>query len=367
MLIKNALLPDLSTIDILIENDKIVKIGSEIIGTASLDLKAQAFISSGWIDAHAHAFNGIEFIGDDIDTIGIKSGVTTLIDAGTVGALNYDQIVTEKKSVITDVKSLLNISQIGIIRQNELANLDDLNQVKVMDLVSKEADIVGLKVRMSGSVVENNGITPLIIAKETATKLNVPLMIHIGNPPPDVDDVLKLLSKGDIITHCFHGKASNLFDNSSQTESLLLDCLKRGVLIDVGHGTDSFSFDIAKRAMQKGIYPNTISSDIYRKNRINGPVFDFATTMSKFLYVGYKHSDIITMVTKNAAEMFGLTEIGEMVEGKKADFTIYQIKDQEVELTDSTGKKVIANQKFVVNAVIKNGEYYQLEDNELTC
>ncbi len=63
------------------------------------------------------------------------------------------------------------------------------------------------------------------------------------------------------------------------------DARARGVHFDVGHGAGSFNFEIARKALDQGFLPDSISTDIYTLN-INGPVYDMPTTMSKFLHLG---------------------------------------------------------------------------------
>ncbi|VEA07022.1 dihydroorotase [Salmonella enterica subsp. salamae] len=82
--------------------------------------------------------------------------------------------------------------------------------------------------------------------------------------------------------------------------------LARGVRLDVGHGTASLSFAVAKRAISLGILPHTISSDIYCRNRINGPVHSLANVMSKFLAIGMSLPQVIACVTANAADSLNL-------------------------------------------------------------
>ena len=53
---------------------------------------------------------------------------------------------------------------------------------------------------------------------------------------------------------------------------MLLDAVNRGVHLDVGHGNASFSFKVAEAAKRHDIALNTISTDIYRKNRARSSV-----------------------------------------------------------------------------------------------
>lgn len=113
-----------------------------------------------------------------------------------------------------------------------------------------------------------------------------------------MDEIADLLTHGDIITHCYNGKPNRILTPKGELRSAVKRALDRGVLLDVGHGSASFSFDVAEIAIKQGIYPNTISSDIYCKNRIKGPVYSLAYVMSKFLLVGLSLSQVIDCVTK---------------------------------------------------------------------
>lgn len=363
MLIKNAKQIDGKLFDIQINNGNLEKIGHNLVGSEVIDLEGKYYVSAGWIDGHAHAFNEFEFIGDEIDTIGVESGVTTLIDAGTVGVDNIENLIAANNNSLTDVYSLLNISKIGIIRQNELADLDNVNIEEFKMAVCKYPSIIkGIKARMSGSVVEGNGIKPLVLAKEIQSQTNLPLMVHIGNPNPDLDDILKLLGKGDILTHCFHNKKYNILDNSKVTQHLIHEAIDRGLYLDVGHGTSSFSYGLFKRAREKDIDCDVISTDIYRHNRIHGPVYDMKTTISKFLNLGVSHENIIEKITSKPADIYNLNDRGRIKIGLKADLTIYEIVNKDTKLIDSDGMELEADKSFEVKYVIKSGKLIQIGD-----
>lgn len=126
---------------------------------------------------------------------------------------------------------------------------------------------------------------------------------------------------------------------------MLLDAVNRGVHLDVGHGNASFSFKVAEAAKRHGIAFHTISTDIYRKNRIHGPVYSMAHVLSKFLYLGYPLEEVIDAVTKNAAEWLKKPELGRIQEGDIANLTLFTVKDEKVTLIDSEG----------ISALLKEG------------
>lgn len=196
--------------------------------------------------------------------------------------------------------------------------------------------IVGLKARMSSNVVGENGITPLARAKAMQQENGgLPLMVHIGNNPPDLDEIADLLTSGDIITHCYNGKPNRILTPSGELKSAISRALQRGVRLDIGHGTASFSFEVARRAIAMGILPHTISSDIYCRNRIDGPVRSLALVMSKFLAIGMSLPQVIDCVTANAADGLRLTHKGRLEVGYDADLTLFTLAQTPTVLVDA--------------------------------
>lgn len=63
--------------------------------------------------------------------------------------------------------ALLNISKWGIVEQDELADLSKIQANLVKEKLTEFPEfIVGIKARMSKTVVGNNGLTPLEWAKK---------------------------------------------------------------------------------------------------------------------------------------------------------------------------------------------------------
>lgn len=357
LILKNAKLIDESIIDIAIKAGKIVNIG-KINETAlkMIDLENQCYVSAGWIDSHTHCFARSPIYHDEPDLVGVDAGVTAIVDAGSVGALDVDEFYQLALQAKTHVYSFLNISKIGLIRQSELSDMHDIDVPLFDAMLQKYPDfIIGIKVRMSRSVVGNNGIHPLVLAKEMQNKSGLPLMIHVGNNPPELDEIAALLTKGDIITHCFNGKPNKIFDKDNNLRDSIKRAIERGVILDIGHGGESFSFAVAERAKCLDIYPNTISSDIYSTNRLQGPVFSLANVMTKFICLGYSKQRIIDSVTINAAEILHLRNKGKLVEGYDADLTVFNIRPEKMMLSDAEGETRECNEKFVPLASIIAG------------
>lgn len=364
LLLRRARLVDDTVTDIAIVAGKIAALG-DLSGPASktLDLQGEHYVSAGWIDSHVHCYPNSPIYHDQPDSVGIATGVTTVIDAGSTGADDIDDFYAITREAVTEVYALLNISRVGLIAQNELANLDNIDAAAARAAVQRHPDfIVGLKARMSSSVVGENGITPLARAKAIQQQNDgLPLMVHIGNNPPNLDDIAELLTSGDIITHCYNGKSNRILTPGGELRASVMQAIARGVRLDVGHGSASFSFAVAKQAISLGILPQTISSDIYCRNRINGPVRSLAHVMSKFLAIGLSLPQVIACVTDHAAEALRLKQKGRLAVGFDADLTIFDLRRQPVLFTDAEEESLQAEQLLTPLAAIRAGKGYLTE------
>ena len=356
----NVVLPDGRRADIAITDGVIRELLPPGEGRADRMVDGKGhYVSPGWIDLHVHAMAELDPYGDEIDEIGVKQGVAAIVDAGSCGADRIGGLVAAAAESKTRVQAFLNISHIGLERIDELSRLDWIDETKLQEALRQHSGfIVGLKARISRSVVKDQGLEPLRIARAWSDRYSLPLMVHIGSGPPAIADVLKLLREGDIVTHFLNGKANNLFDENGRPIPALLEAIARGIHLDVGHGTASFSFDVAEKAKASGIHPSTISTDIYRNNRLNGPVFSMADTMSKFLLLGYSLQEVIAMVTRNAAVRIGRPECGHIHPGAPADLTLFELKQGFKRLIDSEGQERIASKYIEAKGVVVGGTYY---------
>ena len=364
LLLRRARLVDDTLTDIAIQDGKIAALG-EISAPShkTIELDGNYYVSAGWIDSHVHCYPNSPIYHDQPDSVGIATGVTTVIDAGSTGADDVDDFYQLTRQSATDVYALLNISRVGLIAQNELANMANIDADAVKQAVQRHPDfIVGLKARMSSSVVGENGITPLERAKAIQQQNgDLPLMVHIGNNPPNLDEIAELLSSGDIITHCYNGKPNRILTPEGELRSSIVRALKRGVRLDVGHGTASFSFEVARRAIAMGILPDTISSDIYCRNRIDGPVRSLALVMSKFLAIGMTLPQVIACVTSQAADGLRLSRKGRLEVGYDADLTLFTLASTPTLLVDAEKESLQADKILLPLAAIRAGKGYLTE------
>lgn len=216
-------------------------------------------ISPGWVDLHTHVYDGMTQISVHPDRVGIDQGVHLLADAGSAGAATISGLAKYVlPSVRTKVLAWINIGSHGLVHLREVADPTFIDVDATIAAVEAHRNLIrGIKVRSSGAIVGAMGIQPLQLAKFVARATETPLMVHIGEAPPMIEDILDMLDQGDVVTHCFHGKAGRPWDNTGRPVPALLRALDRGVILDVGHGAASFDIEVARTATTLGIRPTT--------------------------------------------------------------------------------------------------------------
>jgi dihydroorotase len=332
------------TVDVLVAKDGLIADVAASIASgdeAEIIEASGAYLSPGWTDLHVHVWYGGTDISLKPEQCGAARGVTTLVDAGSAGEANFhglrEYVIEPAKE---NVYAFLNLGSIGLVACNRVSELIDIRSIDIdRTIATVEANrdvIVGLKVRASHVITGGWDLTPVKLAKKLGRILKLPLMVHVGEPPPLYDDVLGLLTEGDIVTHCFNGKAGGSIIEDEDLYRLAEQAAARGVVLDVGHGGASFSFDVARAALARGLPPRTISTDLHNRS-LDGSVWDMATTMSKLLSLGMKLDDVVTASTTAPRRAIGLPADELLGTGKPAEFTLFDVVESELAVKDSQG------------------------------
>jgi dihydroorotase len=320
----------------------------------------------GMIDLHVHVFEGISYLGVAPDPACLARGVTTVVDAGTSGA---DTFPGFRKYIIeaseTRIFATLNISSQGMLSR-EIGELDDIqwaNVSKALQCIEANRDLIlGVKVRLTRDsiVSENAGLQPLYRAREAADAAGLPIMVHPQNAwCASLDDVLAVMAKGDILTHTYHGMSHGILDEAGQVRRAVRKARERGVLFDVGHGAGSFNWQVCETALAQEFPPDTISTDLHTAN-INGPVYDLATTISKFLHLGFTLGQALARVTAVPAQTIGMAgQIGTLAVGAWGDAVVLGLHEGAYDLWDCHKQVRQARQLLVPEVVIKGGRVYK--------
>jgi dihydroorotase len=354
--------------DIAVSGHTVIRIAESIEpGEARHVLDARGkIVTPGLIDIHVHVYDGVAPLGIPADPTCIAKGVTTAVDAGSAGAHTFPGL---RKYVIdkvdTRIFALLNISVVGqstLSTDNPYGELLDLryaNPKLAVRTIEQNRDVIlGVKIRLTRNIAGDHDLKALKLAREAADAAGLPLMVHIGGSYSPLKDILAELKKGDVITHSFRGGDGGILDNSGRVLPEVHSALARGVHLDIGHGAGSFSFDTAEKALKQDVLPGTISSDVHQFN-FNGPVFDLATTLSKFLHLGMTLEQVIERATRNPAAAFRFPQqLGTLREGAEADIAVFQLAEGDFEFTDALGEKRIGHRKLAPVATVKSGRIY---------
>lgn len=403
-LLLNTDTSELNTGDVAIKGDRIIAIENVPVNyVANRVIDATGLVvTPGIIDIHTHVAGGlrrsspyVEDMMQDADTAGVNSGVTTVVDAGSCGITNIGGLVNHViPNAKTRVLALLNVGSLGVNRVPEVTSaLDIEHDAAVATIQSRKDVIIGVKARMVSPGISELGIDLPKAAKAIADEAGVRLMVHVGDTTGQSDQALnaapkilaEILTENDIVTHSFSAARGGLLSFPSPAggraagdggRALLneaLDARARGVKFDIGVGGRNFSFDAAKRVLDGGLIPDTISSDVTLQSRYVGTSFSQMDCIGKVISLGIGLEDALMMSTRNPAAVLssslppfdGGSAVGDggfeqmlgcMAPGTHADLTILRVHEGEWEYIDGDGNINIGPYALEPVSCIRDGQ-----------
>ncbi len=310
-------------------------------------------VTPGLIDLHAHFYGYYAAVLPDAHCL--SEGTTTAVDAGGAGHLTFDdfdrKIISKSK---TNVFALINIAGEGMVGLPE-QDLDAMN----VDLTTAKIDqrpdrIVGVKV----AHYAGPGWQPLDRGVQAAENTGTYVMVDQApiKSRPNNEMLLEHLRPGDITTHCY-GFDKPMIDSDDKVKPYFFKARERGVKFDVGHGAGSFSFRIAKNAIDQGFPPDTVSTDMHTASILSNQG-TMPETMTKMLVLGMDLPDIIKRSTWTPALTIGHPELGNIGQTAFADIAVLEIAEGDFGLTDNgSGNRVYPTGKRIVcQMTVRNGE-----------
>lgn len=354
--------------DIGIIGDRIVDIEGKHVEAETIIDADDCFVLPGLIDYHLHAFYDGTAISVNTDIICLPNGVTSVVDAGSSGWVNYPIF---KNYVITQssvkIKSYLNVVNVGLstLGGGPTSYLENTNPInynidKIKATLEGDTDILGLKLRYSKELSFNRGFTqdPLEVTAKLARELNTNFCVHVTDSTKPLYELAAYFEKGDVLAHCYHGVGHTIIGEDNKVYPQIKEARERGVIFDCSNGVAHFDFDIAQAAFADGFYPDIISTDLTVKNSLRtDKVFSLLFVMSKYINMGMPFFDVVEAVTTTPAKLMKMEgQIGTLDAGAYADVAILKMKTKNTVFSDTKGKQIQGNCYLDNLATICNGQ-----------
>jgi dihydroorotase len=306
----------------------------------------------------------------DVDPVSSQGGVTTFVDGGSAGSLNF---MAFRRYVIDRVRSnlyaLLNVSAIGQavdglqgVNAWETDDLRFLHLDSAVEVVEQNRDrIVGIKLRIHTGLAS---LLPLAAARELADAVGLPLVVHTMKAPPAFRELLPYLRSGDVITHMYHAGPGGLVDRHGKIAPEYQEARKRGVLFDTGTARFHTCHPVARTAIDQGFLPDTISTDLCLTNYRHITI-DMPTTLTRFMALGLSLEEALLRVTREPAKSLPPGRgHGRLAEGLAADIALFALEPGEFVYEDFFGDRLEATRRLVCRGTVKDGRLLTPEEQE---
>jgi dihydroorotase len=343
--------------DVAIRGGRIAAIRRQIspsTAVETIDARGK-IVTPGLIDIHLHARDAALPPSEILST-----GVTTMVDAGSRGADNVDQLIEIARHAPNRMRILLNIGRLGNNpngRPEFLDGLEPADVEKAREAAGRNREwIVGIKARLSRGISGDRDLEVLRRAIQAAGPLKIPIMIHMGDTASPLPRILALLRPGDIVSHMYAPTPHGIMDDGGRVLPEVREARRRGIRFDFGNGrTEHWSWDVAQSAMRQSFPPDTISSDLDLAGR-REQVLDLPNVLSKFLLMGMPLNQVIACATSNASRAFReFNDYGTLRPGAVADITVLEEMQGSFEFVDNFKNKRNGSRKLVARAAIVGG------------
>ena len=351
-------------LDIAVRDAKIVELAANIEPKdfdEVIDV-TNKIVAPGLIDLHCHVFHGFNSSGVHPDVVGVGSGVTTVVDGGSAGHSNFGgfptYIIPNSK---TRVLCMVHISSTGLSVMPELTSIENIDVGQTARVVRENYPLTrGVKIRAIGPTTETLGVEIVKLAKQAAIDSKTRLMVHIGELYHQgktlTQELLPLLTRGDILTHTFTPNPGRIIDTQGKVLPEVFEAQERGITLDTAFGRYNFSFDIAKTALDQGLIPNTISTDMTIPGRQNS-AHSMTEMLTRFVALGFSLEDVIKMTTENSAIALDMLDsIGTLRIGNEADISVLSVVKGDWNVSDVKGNILAASKAIIPYITIKTGD-----------
>jgi dihydroorotase len=333
--------------DVAIAGDRVAEVGTNLDAKKAdrvIDARGK-IVTPGFIDLHTHNYvskGGRPSL--EVDSTSLAFGSTTVLDAGTATPQEFPHYW---ETDIQDAKTRM----YALVRMPDPYGPTPANVGETAKTIGRYENLIGVKFHHS------QHFASLPLAREAADFAGGILMAEAYGAP--IPQLLQWLNPGDILTHTFHASFRfPLFDHKGKLMPSVWEAVERGVYLEIGHGARGFAFRTMEQALEQGLKPSTISTDVHVGN-VDGPVYDMPTTMSKLLALGMSLDDVIEMSTSIPAKALHRgNDLGTLKPGAVADVVVSELAKGEHVYLDVLHEKRTGKERILPQTVIYGGKVY---------
>lgn len=357
--------------DVAVRGSKIIELSRDIPESRALHVVSakDRIVTPGFIDLHVHCYDGVG-IGMNADHYCLGRGVTTAVDAGSTGSFMIGRFIKDiVQTSTTRIFAWLHIGTMGAMVEpaHRYQNLDWVNpETTIRAAEQNKPVVVGIKVHVQKNLSNHPQDLELEYVKralQAAEATHLPMMGHIWDSYYPLPDILNMMRKGDVYTHCFNSFPHNILDANGKILPEVREARARGVIFDVGEGPHNLSMTVVEKCLEQDFAPDTLSTDLANPYGIgNNDRDDMPTLVSRFLALGMSLDQAIERVTIAPAGVcnFGL-QIGTLRPGSEADISIFELREGKFEFGDNAntkGETRFGKQMLINKSVICRGQLF---------
>ena len=381
--------------DVAVKDGKIAAVEPDLSAASARETidATDELVIPGMIDTHAHVYQYVTGkFGLNADDVGVRSGVTTIIDQGgpscmTIGGFRHYVAEPSRTRVLCFISAYLVGGLEGHLYP-DLYGPNGVNPEHTIRVAKENLDIVrGIKAHAEIGGQSRWGMDVIKIGKKIAKEVGIPLYIHLGQlwPTadsaiiPDADELIRelvpLMEAGDVLAHPFTRHPGGFVSGDGTIHPILLEAVHgKGVHVDVGHGSH-FSFDVARRVLDAGVVPFTLGADMHGYNVkvpdadatvAENPFFGVApfnltVAMTELVHLGVPLKDVVAMVTSNPAALLRMEDtLGTLAPGRDADISILKKETGRFLLLDNSGNEVTSETLIRPVMCLRDGVRYDV-------
>jgi dihydroorotase len=352
--------------DVAFAQGRVAALGPELAVRAAevVDVSGR-YVTPGLIDLHGHFFHRGMPLFVDPDAACLPVGVTTGVDAGSSGWATYagfrDWVI---RRADTRVLAFLHLATTGL--QSLAAGVGELQDIRfaqedrARDALARFPELLGLKVRIQHLATGEANARPVLdMARRVCDAAGRRLMVHISGTPIPLEEILARLGPGDIATHIFNGYDHGILDGAGRVRQSVRDAAARGVILDVGHAGVHIDLRVARAAIEQGLPPSTLSTDMVRP-LVARRMYDLPGVMSTFLALGMTLPAVIQAVTAAPARAVGQAgALGTLAAGAAGDAAVLAVEEGEFTYADAAGNEVRATRRLAPVLTVRAGRRWR--------